>query len=287
MATIFIKGFGLIGSSLGRAIKAAHPTDCLIISDPNPATLKYAHQHDLADQEVDHFQGVSDADFVILAGPVSAIQDDLKKLATLQLKKNVIITDVGSTKQSIMAAARPLQERGITFIGGHPMAGSQQSGVQAGRGNLIAGAYYFQVCQPQDLNAAYRIQELLYGLDAHWLSVSAKKHDQIVAQLSHLPHIVAAALVKQTAASFRNDPHALELAAGGFKTITRIASSDPTVWTAILLNNRTDILEQLQDYINALQKVQQVLQDADKDSIFQLFSQAKQIRDGLKQADKR
>lgn len=281
MTTIFIKGFGLIGSSLGRAIKEEHPSAHLIVSDPDRATLKYAEEHHLADETVKDFHHVNQADFIILAGPVSAIRDDLSNLASMPLKSSVIVTDVGSTKQSIMDAAKSLQAKGITFIGGHPMAGSHQSGVRAGRRNLIAGAYYFQVYQQKDLHAALQIQELLRGLHAHWLAISAPSHDQIVAQLSHVPHIVAAALVTQTADSLQKEPNALQLAAGGFKTITRIASSDPTMWTAILLNNRQDILQQLQEYIDALQRIKDKLTQQDRVFLFNLFSTAKKIRDGL------
>lgn len=281
MTTIFIKGFGLIGSSLGRAIKEEHPEYQLIICDSDQATLDYAKNNHLTDETVKDYQGIEQADYIILAGPVSVIRKDLQTLSKLPLKKSVIITDVGSTKQSIVEAAQPLQSKGITFIGGHPMAGSHQSGVRAGRRNLIAGAYYFQVYQPSDSHAAKQIQSLLKGLHAHWMPINASSHDMIVAQLSHVPHVVAAALVTQTADSLRREPNALQLAAGGFKTITRIASSDPTMWTAILLNNRQDILQQLQSYISALQNVKEELTSQDKAALFDLFSTAKKIRDGL------
>lgn len=281
MTTVFIKGFGLIGSSLGRAIKEEHPADQLIISDPDQRTLDYANQHHLADRTSTDFQGISQADYIILAGPVSAIRNDLYQLATMALKPSVIVTDVGSTKQSIMDAAKPLQQKGITFIGGHPMAGSHLSGVRAGRRNLIEGAYYFQVFTPADEQAAKKIQSLLKGLHAHWMSISAPSHDMIVAQLSHVPHVIAAALVDQTAESLQNEPKALKLAAGGFKTITRIASSDPTMWTAIMLNNQQDILHQLDQYIATLQRIKQSLKDEDRNALFELFKNAKQIRDSL------
>lgn len=281
MTTVFIKGFGLIGSSLGRAIKEEHPTDKLIISDPDQQTLDYADQHHLADRTTTGFQEIDQADYIILAGPVSVIRHDLHQLSMMTLKPGVIVTDVGSTKQSIMNAAKPLQQKGITFIGGHPMAGSHLSGVRAGRRNLIEGAYYFQVGASKEELAAKKIQSLLKGLHAHWVSISAPAHDMIVAQLSHVPHVIAAALVNQTAKSLQNEPNALKLAAGGFKTITRIASSDPTMWTAIMLNNQQDILHQLDQYIATLQTVKRNLTEEDHDALFDLFKNAKQIRDSL------
>ena len=193
---------------------------------------------------VANWDQVAEMDVIILAGPVSQIIKDIQDLSHQSLKTGVLITDVGSTKQTVMKAAQAFKDQAVNFIGGHPMVGSHKTGVWAGRANLFENAFYFQI----PLNAASaqqldKLQDLLAATNAKWLQVTAPQHDKIVAQISHVPHVIASALVNQTERTFQGDPLGMCLAAGGFKSITRIASADPTMWSAILLNNPTMIKE--------------------------------------------
>jgi len=282
MTRVLIKGLGLIGSSLALAIKQADPTTVIVGQDIDDASLSYARQQAIIDEiSPDFVASAEQADVIILAGPVSVIAADLKLLATCPLQPHVIVTDVGSTKQTVLKAARTLQQRGVTFIGGHPMAGSHKSGVTAGRANLFENAFYFLVPGLASPTAVTQLQTLLSATRVKWLTVTAKQHDRIVGQLSHLPHVVAAALVNQTKAALDNSPLGLRLAAGGFKSITRIASSDPTMWTAILTANADLITSQLQDYIDELSRIRRAIDVQDQATINQFFTTAKVTRDHL------
>lgn len=282
MSRVLIKGLGLIGSSLALAIQSAHPDVQVVGCDIQPDSLDYALAQGIIDEQAADFMAAApSADVIVLAGPVSVICDDLALLASLTLKPDVLVTDVGSTKQTVLQAAQPLQHRGITFIGGHPMAGSHKSGVAAGHADLFENAFYFLVPGLAPQSAVTRLQDLLVGTHVKWLTVTPTQHDRIVGQLSHVPHVVAAALVNQTQRALADSPLGLRLAAGGFKSITRIASSDPTMWTAILLNNGDIVVDQLRAYQAELQQLAAAISDQDAAQIKAFFAQAKTTRDHL------
>lgn len=200
----------------------------------------------------------------------------------MRLKENVVVTDVGSTKQTVMQAAQIFQDQPVAYIGGHPMAGLHKIGVWAGRSNLFDNAFYFQI--PLNDFAEKRLNdlhELLRACKVNWLEVSAQEHDKIVAQISHLPHIIASGLVNQTEGTFKGVPLGMQLAEGGFKTITRIASSHPTMWSQILLTNSADILQQLAEYQKVLNQLAQSLKDRDEAALYHYFAAAKESRDQL------
>lgn len=280
MTTVFVKGLGLIGSTLIRAIRQKHPKYRIVGSDISTATLDFAIEQGLIDDAGTNLYQADQADFIILAGPVSAIVKDLHDLARLELKPGVIITDVGSTKQTIIDAAQPLIERGDIFIGGHPMAGSHESGIQAGRVDLFKDAYYFLI-PTSGSKGVSELKDLLSGLNVNWYLIHARQHDKIVAQLSHVPHVIATALMTQSAATFKDHRELLKLAAGGFKSTTRIAKSDPTMWSAIMHNNRELIVQQLDEYLNELQSLRQAIAADDQEKLFAVFSKAKAEREKL------
>ncbi|GAJ26435.1 prephenate dehydrogenase [Liquorilactobacillus sucicola DSM 21376 = JCM 15457] len=281
MTTVFIKGLGLIGSSLVRAIRKQHPAYKIIGCDTEKETCSYALEHKLVDHITADLIGAQTADFIILATPVDEIIKDLRQLANMPLKRDVIVTDVGSTKQKVLKAALPLQNKGITFIGGHPMAGSHKTGVTAGRADLFENAFYFMIKTNAADPAYLQLQELLQATKVKWLLISAEEHDQLVGQISHLPHVIAAALVNQTQNFFADSPLGMRMAAGGFKSITRIASSDPTMWSSILQSNSAIIVQQLERYINELNKIEQAIVQNDHEQIFSFFESAKHSRDKL------
>lgn len=280
MTTVLIKGLGLIGSSLARIIKQGHPDAIVLAIDPDKDNITFARQQGFIDQAVTNLEAASQADFIILATPVSQIVTDIRQLAQLPLKPSVVITDVGSTKQTIMHAAQVLTTKGIDFVGGHPMAGSHLTGAQAGKANLFKDAFYFLVPTIKG-DGAQRLQSLLTAAGVKWTPIKAEDHDKLVAQISHLPHILAYTLVQQTAHTLAGQQPGINAAAGGFKSTTRIAQADPTMWTAIMQNNRTDILHQLDEYITNLQKVRTAINKGDLTTLRELFSAATTIRKGL------
>lgn len=282
MTKVYLKGLGLIGSSLVRGMRKAHPDYRLIVEDRDEESERYAIEHGLADECGSAFDKAGDADLIVLATPVSVIAGDLRTLAEMKLKPGAIVTDVGSTKRTVMDAAEDLVKAGGAFIAGHPMAGSHKTGVWAGKADLFENAFYFLI--PADERAAGRVpelEEMLKGTHAKWLETTPDRHDRIVAQISHVPHVIASALVNQTERTFEDEPMGMRVAAGGFKSITRIASADPTMWSAILLNNGELISRQLEDYIEALKDIDGKIKAQDRQSLFDFFAAAKTGRDSL------
>lgn len=282
MTTVFINGLGLIGSSLMRAIKQADPSVRIIARDQQADSLAYALANGIIDEAASDLTAATTADVIFLATPVSQIIADIQELATVNLKPGVIVTDVGSTKSTVLAAAEALAKQQIAFVGGHPMAGSHKTGVTAGRADLFENAFYFQVpgaaATEVDLQT---LQQLLRATKVKWVTLQPSEHDKIVAQISHLPHIIASSLVNQTQATFQEHPLALRMVAGGFKSITRIASADPDMWTAILLNNDQIINTQLQQYIEYLQDIQTQLNTRNHQALWDFFHEAMLTRDAL------
>nr|BAJ41482.1 prephenate dehydrogenase [Lactiplantibacillus paraplantarum] len=284
MTTVLIKGLGLIGSSLARIIKQGHSDVTVWAIDPNQDNIAFARQQGFIDQAITDWQAASQADFIFLATPVSQIIEDIHQLAQLSLKSSVVVTDVGSTKQTIMDAAQELTAKGIDFVGGHPMAGSHLTGAQAGQVDLFKDAFYFLISTIKG-DDTQRLQSLLSAAQVIWTPISAADHDKLVAQISHLPHILAYTLVYQTAHTLAGHHPGIQAAAGGFKSTTRIAQADPTMWTAIMQNNQTDILQQLDEYLADLQMVRDAIDKGDLATLKNLFSEAAMVRQSLNRGE--
>lgn len=168
------------------------------------------------------------------------------------------------------------------FIGGHPMAGSHKSGVSAADVQLFENAYYILTASTElNQEQCREIEVLLKGTHAKFVQLTPEEHDQITGMLSHLPHIIAAGLVNQSKLFNEQYPRSRQLAAGGFRDITRIASSDPQMWTDILLSNKDALLDLLTVWETEMQQVATWLQQEDKDAIFDFFAEARETRNQL------
>lgn len=280
---VLVNGLGLIGGSLAYAFSKFAPDAFIVGLDRNPENLKQAQAKGIIHKiGRDLATEAPDADVILLATPVEVIQATIVQLAKLPLKKDVIVTDAGSTKQTILAAATPLVARQITFIGGHPMAGSHKSGIQAAHWDLFRSAFYLLVPAPGVAPAQIaRLQRLLAVTQAKFLTIDAKQHDHVVALLSHVPHILAAGLVNLAHEDFKETPGFLRLAAGGFRDMTRIASSDPDMWADILDTNHAEILELLQAYGNEIQRLEWRIANQDRQALYDFFQQAKITRNKI------
>ena len=268
MITCGFVGLGLIGGSIARALKANRKDIVIIACDPNEETLKLATEQKIADEA---YPAPCDAftacDYIFLCAPVSHNDENLLKILSYR-KKNCILTDVGSVKTPINSLIHSL---GLTdcFIGGHPMAGSERIGFANSKAGLLENAYYILAPAPQVPAAKIaEFQGLVTSMGAIPLQVESQKHDYVTAAVSHLPHIVAAALVHLV--QDHDDAQGLmkSIAAGGFKDITRIASSSPVMWEQICMTNTVNISRLLQDYIDALGVVQKELQEHDSASLY-------------------
>lgn len=281
MIKVAIKGLGLIGTSLALALKKQTEEVKIYGLDKQQTSLDFALSHGIIDECLTSLADLSEIDYLLLAGPVSVIIEDIHSLRDAKVKAGLVVLDVGSSKQSIMQAATTLPST-ITFIGGHPMAGSHKSGVRAGRSDLFENAFFFLLPTNEQSQAKLAsVKSLLAPTKAKWLEITPTRHDLIVGQISHLPHIIAAGLVNQTNEQFKHEPLGLQVAAGGFKSLTRIAAADPTMWTAICLNNQTVILKELAAYQETLAQIKQQLVLRDGKAIQTFFAQAQQVRRNL------
>ncbi len=277
-------GLGLIGGSLARALRETEP-DCRIIAysrkEQLSKDLQGAFDAKVADEIVFSLEEFATCDFIFLCAPVDSNISYLPKLKQI-ISPNTILSDVGSVKSGIHAAAK---EAGLSanFIGGHPMTGSERTGFENSNALLMENAYYV-VTASEDCPAEFpdRLIALIKQVKSIPVVLSPADHDDAVAAISHVPHIIAAQLVNLVRTADGADTMRM-LAAGGFKDITRIASSSPALWESILSANTTAVLPVLRRYIELLHEAETALIEADKDAVCALFSEAGEFRSSLQE----
>ncbi len=279
---VLVIGLGLIGGSIALALQKA-PQTKVYGYDAFTQTRVLAKTLNVVHEVVEHPQEVAHKiDFIIFGTPVNATIDWMEKLTTWPLKENVIVTDTGSTKSLIMEQAQSLRVRGITFIGGHPMAGSHKSGITAAKPHLFENAYYMLTPhEDEEEQAIENLENLLKYTHGKMIRVAASEHDHMTAVVSHFPHIVAASLVHQLYQENAHFPMTSSLAAGGFRDITRIASSNPLLWRDITIQNRQELIGQLEQWMREMDAVKSLLSEGDISLIEQYFARAKEFRDDL------
>lgn len=282
-----IVGLGLIGGSIAAAARRASGDLLVRAVDADPATLAFALEHGLADEalspvvaEREGWFSAGATDLIVLGTPVTGTVEWLGRLAASGY--DGVVTDVSSTKRAVVEAARATR-RVYRFVGGHPMAGSERSGVAAASATLFDGAYY--ILTPTDVTDmdAYRtVHAFVTSLGARVTSVDAAMHDEAVAIVSHVPHVTAAALV-ELASSRAEEGGAdlLRLAAGGFKDMTRIAAGSPELWTGICLDNAPAVLAGIDGLADVLADFRQAVADADADAVRAWLARAADVRRAL------
>ncbi|PTM58692.1 prephenate dehydrogenase [Desmospora activa] len=281
-------GIGLIGGSLALGLKERGGVT-VHGYDASPETVAKAEALGIIDHGHTSLEAaVREADVVFLAVPVGVASAILTELAQLPLQDQCIISDVGSTKGDILRTAVSHPALAARFIGGHPMAGSHQSGVEAARAHLFENAYY--VLTPlvdTSMDQVRRLSECLEcSTGARLVIMKADHHDRVVGAISHLPHVLAAALVNQVAGYNQENEWYHRLAAGGFRDLTRVAASDPVMWRDILLSNREALLELLADWTSEMEAIQRAIQQGEGATIESFFQEAKQAREGLPERKK-
>ena len=274
-------GLGLIGGSIARAIKEHYPSMKLIAYDPDSNTLQQAMSCGVIDASASGIdETFSECDCIFLCAPVT---DNAKNLKTLKkyISKNCLLTDVGSVKTDIH---HQIQEAGLQdqFIGGHPMAGSERVGFINSKSLLLENAYYIITPEASvPVEAVTYFHDFVKSLGAIPMNMSYEEHDYVTAAISHFPHVVSASLVNLVAQSDSEDGIMKTIAAGGFKDITRISSSSPAIWQQVCLTNKTNILLLLQRYIKSLEDIKGLIEQADKEEIYQFFQNAREYRDSF------
>lgn len=274
-------GTGLIGGSLGIALRERALVEKIVGYDRDPDACQEAVKLGAVDAKAESAaEAVHDADLVILAVPVMSTIELLKEVLPM-IKSGALITDVGSTKGSIMATVEAIIPPEVYFIGGHPMAGSEESGIEGADPALLENAIY--VLSPGPVTPQTVVEhfsQMLEEAGAQPLILDPFIHDRAVASVSHLPQIIAATLV-QSVAGISDMELVRTLAAGGFRDSTRIALSDPDVWRDICVSNRWALLAALKQFKESLDSLEKYLSEPNAEAIKEYLLQARDYRKNI------
>ena len=243
------------------------------------ANLALARRRRMLDQATtDPLEGVQDADLVVLATPVGMLAEIAKRIAP-GLRPGAIVTDAGSVKEGVVRAITPVMPPHAHFVGGHPIAGGEVSGAGAARSNLFEGSHCILTPTPQtDLKALRKIERLWRSVGADVVQMDAATHDRIFGAISHLPHVVAFAVVNAVASA---NPDALAHAGSGFRDFTRIAASHPEAWRDIVLSNREQILASMASAEKELAAIRDLIERQDAERLLDTFRRAGESRRSL------
>ncbi|MTI14045.1 bifunctional prephenate dehydrogenase/3-phosphoshikimate 1-carboxyvinyltransferase [Sansalvadorimonas verongulae] len=277
---VLIVGLGLIGGSLAAALKARNGCREVLAWDRDPQSLILARERDVIDRAACSLEdGVADADIVVLAVPVLAMSAMVRDVARLDLAGKVV-TDVGSCKSDVVEVARECLGDSLSgFVPGHPIAGSEKSGITAAKADLYEAHKVIVTPLPENtLAASQLVRSLWEGVGALVLEMDVEHHDQVLARTSHLPHLLAFSLV-DTLAGDRDSQDIFRYAAGGFRDFTRIAASDPTMWHDVFVANRNALLEALDEFSEGLQQMYAAVEQGDSRAMTGIITRAKSARE--------
>jgi cyclohexadieny/prephenate dehydrogenase len=280
---IAIIGLGLIGSSIARAVRRTNAAAIIAASDAQPRVLARVRELGLADEISETAEEAArGADLVILCVPVGANADVARRIGP-SLTRGAIVSDVGSVKAAVELAVAPHLPAGVHLVPAHPVAGTEQSGPDAGFVSLFLHRWCI-ITPPEgaDPAAVERVREFWRALGSNVETMTAAHHDLVLAITSHLPHLIAYNIVG-TAADLEEALRAevIKFSAGGFRDFTRIAASDPTMWRDVFLYNKDAVLEMLGRFNEDLSALQRMIRRGDSDGLFELFTRTRAIRMGI------
>jgi len=273
-------GIGLIGSSLACAIRKHRLANHIAISTRSPETLAKAEHLGLGDSyTLNPAEAAYDADLVMICTPMGAYESVAKAIAPA-LKEDAIVSDVGSVKASVpLDIGAHLPDR-VHLIPGHPIAGTEHSGPEAGYADLFPGHWCILTPQPNtDLAALDKVARMWSACGANVEVMTPDRHDQVLAITSHLPHLIAYTIV-DTAAQLEDDTQkeVIKFSASGFRDFTRIAASDPVMWRDVFLNNKDAVLDILGRFSQDLEKMTRAIEQGDGDLLEETFTRTRTIR---------
>lgn len=270
-------GVGMLGGSLGCAMLQRGLVEEVVGIDQSHGVLaKAVSLGAVSSTTTSLSEGVGGADLVILAAPVVAVLGLLPRMAPF-LAPGALVSDVCSTKVAVLQQALACLPESVTFLGGHPMAGSEKDGVEALDQQLFENAVYVLTYTVR--NAASRqFVRLLEQLGAIPVEMGAEQHDRVVANVSHLPHLAASVLAEVVAANSKDREDILRLAAGGFRDTTRVALGNPQLWRDICLTNRSELVQLLDVYLRELGAVRDLVAAGDEHGLFAHFQRARDFR---------
>ncbi|MGV7031141.1 prephenate/arogenate dehydrogenase family protein [Methylobacterium symbioticum] len=278
-----IVGLGLIGSSIARGARRYGLADTIVAIDADAAVRARVSELGLADRVTgDAVGGAAEADLVILCVPVGAVGTVAAEIAP-HLKPGAILSDVGSVKGSVVAAVMPHLPAGVAFVPGHPVAGTEYSGPDAGFSTLFENRWCILTPPEGTAEAATaQVTRFWEGLGAIVETMSPEHHDLVLAITSHVPHLIAYNIVG-TAADLEEvtQSEVIKFSAGGFRDFTRIAASDPTMWRDIFLTNKDAVLEMLGRFNEDLAALARAIRWGDGEALHALFTRTRAIRRGI------
>jgi cyclohexadieny/prephenate dehydrogenase len=279
-------GIGLIGSSLARALRRDSPGTSIVACARRSETLATVRRLELTDETTDDpAAAAAGADLVVIATPLSAYAEIGRRIAPA-LQAGAIVTDVGSVKQAVIRDLQPHLPPKVHFVPGHPVAGTEHSGPEAGFAELFRGRWCILIPLSQTApEAVARVGRMWERLGMHVVTMSADHHDKVLAVTSHLPHLIAYTIVG-TATDLEDSlkSEVIEFSASGFRDFTRIAASDPVMWRDIFLNNREAVLEILQRFNEDLTALQRAIRWGEGDKLQDLFTRTRAIRRSIIEA---
>ncbi|MDE3177393.1 MAG: prephenate/arogenate dehydrogenase family protein [Pseudomonadota bacterium] len=280
IGTVALIGVGLIGSSIARALEKTGAAARVVLHDCDAAALTRAEALGLGQTYAPSIAAaVSEADLVILCAPVGANAEIAKAIAPA-LKAGAIVSDVGSVKASVVADVGPRLPAGVHLVPAHPVAGTEQSGPDAGFATLFKNRWCILTPPPEaDPGAVEQVRALWTALGANVEIMTPEHHDLVLAITSHVPHLIAYNIVG-TAADLEDSlrSEVIKFSAGGFRDSTRLAASDPTMWRDVFLHNREAVLEMLGRFSEDLTALQRMIRRGDGQGLFDLFTRTRAIR---------
>jgi len=281
--TIALVGVGLIGSSIARAVAQVGAAERIVICDRDADALARAEALGLGQVYTSSVaEAASAADLIVLCTSVGAYADLADQMAAA-LRPGAIVSDVGSVKTAVVADVAPRLPEGVHFVPGHPVAGTEQSGPDAGFATLFRNRWHILTPPPgTDQAAVAKVRALWESFGANVEIMSPEHHDLVLAITSHLPHLIAYNIVGTAAdleESLRSE--VLKFSAGGFRDFTRIAASDPTMWRDVFLHNKDSVLEMLGRFTEDLTALQRMIRRGDGQGLFDLFTRTRAIRRGI------
>jgi len=278
---ITILGVGLIGASFALAMKKYKLCDNLTGCGRNLKNIEKAKDKEIIDSfELDPVKACNDSDLILFSTPVGSFIDIGKRIRS-SLKRGAIVTDVGSVKGKLVFDMEALMPEGVYFIGGHPIAGSDRSGIDTATADIFTGAKYIVTpTEKTDTNALEKIIQIWKTFGSIVELINPYEHDRIFATVSHLPHLLAYAIMNTVADI---DSSYLRLCGQGFIDTTRIASSSPELWRDICILNRENLLDYIHIFQKNLDRLSQYLRASDSESLEKEFKKARTLREGIGQ----
>lgn len=279
---VAIIGTGLMGGSLALALEDRGLAGEVVAYDSSPAAREEAVASGVAESMAGSAEeAVEGSGLVFLATPLGAMAGALREAAPA-LEPGVIVTDIGSAKVGVMREIREVLPPGARYVGGHPMTGSEQSGVRFARADLFRDRYYILTPTAEtDPDAYQELHALLTGIGARVISIDPGSHDRVMATVSHVPHLLSLLLLAMAAGEQERAKSTFAVAAGGFKDMTRIAASSPDIWLDIVRENRDCIIERLVDYSKRIEGLVDMLESGDLSGLERMFLGARRARQDL------